>query len=269
MPARHFGQTPPDRANDLFDKLLATSDGAAKTRERLLLELKDELDLLANLQEQHLFPILRKHDMQDLLEAAVSDNRETAALLEELASIPKSGGEFLGKIAALRQAFQKHIRDDRKELLPAILQVLSAEEAQAVADKVEDEMASFSDVREPELDAEGHDLQTVPDGVVDIMHTGTESAQAMTVGVHDISRECLRMSQKRLQTNLEGWTRLAQCRSPQDFANAQISLLQDNLELTLSNGARLADLAVQLTEMTTWKAALRAVKMTPHSRDFA
>ena len=37
-----------------------------------------------------------------------------------------------------------------------------------------------------------------------------------------------------------------------------MSLLQDNLEQTLSNGARLADLAAQLTETTTWKAALRS-----------
>ena len=49
----------------------------------------------------------------------------------------------------------------------------------------------------------------------------------------------------------------------------QISLLQDNLEQTLSNGARLADLAVQLTETTAWKAAPGAQKTTPHSRDFA
>ena len=106
--------------------------------------------------------------------------------------MPKNGSEFLGKVDELRRTFQKHIRDDRKELLPAILQVLSAEEAQAVADKVEDEVASFDEAREPELDGQAHDLRTVPEGVVEIMHAGTESAQAVTFGVHDISRECLR-----------------------------------------------------------------------------
>ena len=269
MPARHLGHTPPERANELFDKILATSDGAAKTRERLLTDLRDELELLANLQEQHLFPILQKHGMQDLLDAAISDNKETGSRLAELDAMPKNGSEFLGKVDELRRTFQKHIRDDRKELLPAILQVLSAEEAQAVADKVEDEVASFDEAREPELDGQAHDLRTVPEGVVEIIHAGTESAQAVTFGVHDISRECLRMSHKRLQTNIDGWTRLSQCRSLQDLATVQISLLQDNLEQTLSNGARLADLAVQLTETTAWKAAPGAQKTTPHSRDFA
>lgn len=45
-----FSQAPPDRANDLFDKLLATSDSAVKTRERVFAELKQELELLASLQ---------------------------------------------------------------------------------------------------------------------------------------------------------------------------------------------------------------------------
>ena len=83
MPSKHFSQTPPDRANDLFDKILATSDSATKTRERLFVDLKDELELLASLQEQHLFPILQRHGMQDLLSASINDNEETASLLQE------------------------------------------------------------------------------------------------------------------------------------------------------------------------------------------
>ena len=51
---RRFSQAPPDKANELFDKLLATSDTAVKTRERLLADLKLELELLATLQEEHL-----------------------------------------------------------------------------------------------------------------------------------------------------------------------------------------------------------------------
>ena len=34
--SRRFSQAPPDKANELFEKLLATSDNAVKTRERLL-----------------------------------------------------------------------------------------------------------------------------------------------------------------------------------------------------------------------------------------
>ena len=260
MPTRHFSQTPPDRANELFDKLLATSDGAAKTRERLFAELKDELELLATLQEQHLFPILQRHAMDDLLTAATNDNQETASLLGELERMPKNSGEFLGKVAELRKAFQRHIRDDRKELLPAVLEVLSEEEAQAVVEQVEDELANLTDVKP--LEARPSDgASSAPrmgiDGVDDAMRMGTDSAQAVAVGLQDLSQECLLMSRRRIQTNLDGWAKLAQCRSLQDLTKMQISLIQDNLELTLNNGFRLADLTVKLAEKTAWHGGRR------------
>src|SRR5215207_1410000 len=234
MPSKHFSQTPPDKANDLFDKLLATSDSAIKTRERLFADLKDELELLASLQEQHLFPILQKHGMEDLLSASISDNDETASLLGELDRMEKSSGEFLGKVSELRKAFQRHIRDDRKQLLPAVLKVLSDEEAQAVADQVEDELASLSDAKQVEARTPAGMSATVRsslDGVDDVIRMGTDSAHTVATNVQDLSQEYLRMSQKRLQTNLDGWTRLAQCRSLQDLTKTQASLMQDNLEL--------------------------------------
>src|SRR3954451_24915042 len=103
MTSRKFTQAPPDKARELFDKLLATSDGAVRTRERLLSDLKDELELLANLQEQHLVPVLRRHGMQDLAQQALDDSGETEALLFELEQMPKNHGDFLGKVWKLRE----------------------------------------------------------------------------------------------------------------------------------------------------------------------
>src|SRR5688572_15751728 len=106
---KRFTQTPPDKANELFEKLLATSESALKTRERLFTELKEELELLANLQEEHLFPVLRRNGMHDLVSAAVNDNERTIALLVELDRMPKNSAEFLTQISELRKIFQQHI----------------------------------------------------------------------------------------------------------------------------------------------------------------
>jgi len=111
---RRYSQAPPNKANELFDKLLATSDNAVKTRERLLADLKQELELLASLQEEHLFPVLARHSMQELVREATIDNQQTAALLGELERMPKNSSEFLSRVTELRRAFQQHIRDDRK-----------------------------------------------------------------------------------------------------------------------------------------------------------
>ena len=82
---RQFIQTNPAKALELFGRLLETSDTAVKTRERLFGQLKDELELAASLEEQHLFPVLKKHkETKELVHEALSDNKQTRKLLTEL-----------------------------------------------------------------------------------------------------------------------------------------------------------------------------------------
>src|SRR5215213_7151409 len=315
---RRFSQAPPDKANKLFDKLLATSDNAVKTRERLLADLKEELELLATLQEEHLFPVLIRHGMQDLVREATNDNQGTAALLSEMECMPKTSSEFIGKVTELRRAFQQHIRDDRKELLPAVLKVLSDEEANAIAETVEDEMANIDETKRAEARRSREQVeavQRVTEDVADTLRAGVESAQTMaqsmqeavansfsafselarrstgqtldqpdgttrglteeaahnlravaqssTVlsrGLQEVSREVVSRSQQRLQRNLDGLQALARCRSMTDFVEVQSSLLRDNLEQTVENSRRIAELTIQMTHETTRTVSDQAEK---------
>jgi hypothetical protein len=313
-----FNQTPPDKANELFERLLATSDNAVKTRERLLPDLKEELELLASLQEEHLFPILTRHGMQDLVREATRDNQETRALLTELERMPKNAPEFIGQVTELRRTFQQHIRDDKKELLPAVLKVLSDEEVNAVIEKVEDEMATIDETKRADarrVREQGEAVQRVTEGVADTMKAGVEGAQtmartmqetmenslgavsemarrsteqavrlfglpsgnaedltnqtseniravtqsgtALARGFQDVSREVFELTQKRLQRNLDGLNQIARCRSVADLVAAQSSLLRDNLEQTLDNSRRLAELTIQVTEEATRSATVQ------------
>jgi hypothetical protein len=317
-----FSQTPPDKANELFEKLLATSDNAVKTRERLFADLKDELELLATLQEEHLFPVLRRHGMHDLLQEAITDNQETAALLGELERMPKNSAEFISQMTELRRVFQQHIRDDRKELLPAVLKVLSDEEATAIVETVEDEMASIDDTKRFEARRareQGEAVQRATEDVADTLRAGVESAQtmaqamqeavsnsfstfselarrstgqtldqpdgtarglteeaahnlravaqsstALTRGLQDVSREVVTRSQQRLQRNLDGLQALARCRTMTDFVEVQSSLLRDNLEQTVENSRRLAELTLQMTDEATKTVTVQAEKTAQH-----
>jgi hypothetical protein len=318
---RRFSQAPPDKANELLDKLLATSDNAVKTRERLLAELKEELELLASLQEEHLFPVLTRHGMQDLVREATNDNQETAALLSELEHMRKNGSEFIDKLNDLRRTFQQHIRDDRKELLPAVLKVLSDDEANAIAETVEDEMANINETKRAEARRSREQVeavQRVTEDVADTLRAGVESAQTMaqamqeavsnsfsafselarrstgqamqivdqpdgttqglteeaahnlravaqsstvlTRGLQEASREVVTRSQQRLQRNLDGLQALARCRSMTDLVEVQSSLLRDNLEQTLENSRRLAELTLQMTDEATKTVTVQADK---------
>jgi hypothetical protein len=139
---RTIGQTPPDKANELFAQLLGTPNDAVEAREQLLGNLAQELDLLASLQEQHLFPVLENHpETAELVRGARDDNQRTRALLDELGATPKDSDTFLAKVEELRQVFQQHIRNDKNELLPVVLKVLNEDEVEAVVEKVEEEIA--------------------------------------------------------------------------------------------------------------------------------
>src|ERR671933_632795 len=111
----------PTKANELFAKLSETSDGAVKTRDRLFAELKAELELHASLEEEHLFPVLRRNaETKGLVAEAAKDNKELRAALAELEALPKGDPAFPEKLAALRRTFREHARDERRELLPAV-----------------------------------------------------------------------------------------------------------------------------------------------------
>src|SRR3954469_18715124 len=126
---RQFIQTSPIKAMELFSKLLDTSDKAITTRERLFAQLKDELELAAKLEEQHLFPVLRKHkETKELVQEALNDNKQTRKLLAQLE--PKDDEDFISKVMELKKSFQQHVRDEKKELLPAVLEALSDEEVE-------------------------------------------------------------------------------------------------------------------------------------------
>ncbi len=139
---RTLMQAGPAKANELFTKLTETSDGALKTRERLFAELKAKLEAHVDLEEQHLFPVLRKHaETKDLVAAAIKDNKELRAKLAELEALPKNDEAFLGTVSDLRKAFRQHARDETKELLPAVLKALSEEQVQGVTEKMETSLA--------------------------------------------------------------------------------------------------------------------------------
>src|SRR3954454_5937926 len=150
---RQLIQTSPAKANELFAKLAETSGNAVKTRERLFSELKEELELQMKLEEQHLFPVLRKHkETKDLVSDALNDNKETRKALADLERTPKESEEFASKVAELRKAFQQHVRDERKELLPAVLKALDDEEAEAIVDKIEGAKAEVEEAKRAEAE---------------------------------------------------------------------------------------------------------------------
>jgi stress response protein YsnF len=141
------------KANELFARIAETSDGAVKTREKLFAELKAELELHTSLEEQHLFPVLRRNaETKELVADAVRDNRELRTRLAELEGLPKNDETFLERLKELQKVFRQHARDDKRELLPAVQQALSEEQVQTVTEKMEAGLAEAEQARQDEAE---------------------------------------------------------------------------------------------------------------------
>ena len=155
MSLRTLMQAGPAKVNDLFARLADTSDGAVKTREKLFEELKAELELHASLEEQHLFPVLRRHaETKALVGDATRDNRELRAKLAELETLPKNDPAFLERLKNLQKAFRQHARDETRELLPAVQRALSDEQVERVTEKIEAGVVEAERARHEEIEAQ-------------------------------------------------------------------------------------------------------------------
>src|SRR3954452_1268038 len=149
MNLRTLMQVGPTKANELFARLSETSDGAVKTREKLFAELKAELELHTSLEEEHLFPVLRRNaETKELVADAIRDNKELRTKLTELDALPKNDESFPERLKDLQKTFRQHARDDKRELLPAVQRALSEEQVQNVAEKMEASLAEAEQAKQ-------------------------------------------------------------------------------------------------------------------------
>ena len=281
---RHMMQERSAKSLEILSKLLDTSDGALKTRDRLLSELKQELQHMMVLEGQHLFPVLRKHkDLKGLVDDTLRDNKETKSLLADLERTPRDSEEFGKKVAILRKTFQQHVRDEKKELLPAIAKALSDEEAASVVETMDDSRTKLEETRHAEAEQRRADarkdrgpaersvagrnetVQQSGERVVQVfgrsMEEGGEvtkrasddlralsqASEAFGRGVQSISRDWFELSQNRVQQSLDDMTAVFRSRTLPDMLAAQSAMVRHNFEMMAENTQRIMSMSVRMT----------------------
>lgn len=151
MTLRQTIQAAPGKTAELIKKLSGTSNQAVKTRENLFAQLSEELTRYVELEQEHFLPILRKHSgTKDLAVDALKGNKELLASVNKLSEMPKDNDEFLSALDSLNGNFQQYVRNERKELLPAVLKAFSDEEASALAENIGDAVAEAEKSRRDE-----------------------------------------------------------------------------------------------------------------------
>jgi len=175
------------RANRAITKLLDTTSGAVKTREKHFAELKAELERSVDLEERHLFPVLRKHqETKSRVPAAVRANNRLRAKLAELDTLPKSDEAFIQRLQDLKRGLRQYVRDEKKEVLPGAPRATTLEQVQEVAGKVETSRAGGEHSKHDQAKKDGIERQA-RESAREVSKELVRTAAAAHEGVHRIT----------------------------------------------------------------------------------
>ncbi len=160
------------RTIDLIDKLAETSSGAVKTRERVLSQLRSQLEFHTRALQEHVMPELEKHEeTRNLKEEVAKGQDQLGRALGELGELPQNDRDFSRKMKELKRDVQQYFREEEKQVWAALKKELSEEEAQKLSGQLAEAKRAEP---EDEEQGNGHFEQTL--------------AHART-GVHQLGRE--------------------------------------------------------------------------------
>ena len=97
----------------------------------------------------------------------------------------------------------------------------------------------------------------------------TKFGTVLTQACQDTSREWYGLAQKQLQRNLEGLSKLAHCRSVQDFAVTQSGLIRENLQHMVKDSRLIVEISLKAVNDASKAVAGTAQERTAQGRSSA
>ena len=80
------------------------------------------------------------------------------------------------------------------------------------------------------------------------IETVSQASTVLVRGFQEVSQELIALAQDRLKKNTESLSRIAQCRSVQDFVAVQSELARDNLQQLVDATRRVAEVSLRSAE---------------------
>ena len=124
-------------ARKLLEQLAATREEDTAKRAALVLELQYAMGKHQVQEEYVIYCVVAAHGQSDVAESLNSDHFEVKQGLYALEMIGKEKGPgFLEKVAAIRTAFESHVREEEDEVFPALRVMLTDEENKALTNRM-------------------------------------------------------------------------------------------------------------------------------------
>lgn len=128
-----------EKVSGILEKLDATTERGVKTREELFTQLKTELDIHAQIEEQILYPVLKEaKETKDITLEAYEEHGVVKQLLAELEEMPKDDEMWGAKLTVLKENVEHHVEEEEGEMFKSAREVLSKEEIEELGARLEE-----------------------------------------------------------------------------------------------------------------------------------
>jgi iron-sulfur cluster repair protein YtfE (RIC family) len=132
-------KTDHEKVSGIFDKLEETTERAAKTREELFAQLKQELDVHAHIEETILYPALKEASQtREITVEAYEEHAEVKELLARIEQTPPGEAKWTDLVAELRHNVEHHVDEEESELFDAARDVLSGAQIDDITRRVQE-----------------------------------------------------------------------------------------------------------------------------------
>jgi iron-sulfur cluster repair protein YtfE (RIC family) len=133
-----------DKVAGIFEKLEPTTERALKTREELFAQLKGELDVHTEVEEQIFYPAIKDaEETHEITLEAYEEHNVVKTLLAELDAEPKDTEEWKAKLTVLKENVEHHVEEEEGEMFPKARKVLDKETAEELGTRMEEAKAKL------------------------------------------------------------------------------------------------------------------------------
>lgn len=127
-----------EKVSGIFEKLESTTERAIKTREELFTQLKQELDIHTQIEEQIFYPAIKEaEETRDITLEAYEEHHVVKVLLAELDKLPKDDETWGAKLTVLKENVEHHVEEEEDEMFPSVKKVLSSEQIEALGERMQ------------------------------------------------------------------------------------------------------------------------------------
>ncbi len=127
-----------EKVSGIFEKLDKTTERGVKTREELFAQLKTELDIHAQIEEQIFYPAIKEQkETHDITLEAFEEHAVVKRLLKELDALSKDDEKWGAKLTVLKENVEHHVEEEEGEMFKDARKVLSEEQIEALGARMQ------------------------------------------------------------------------------------------------------------------------------------